>query len=645
MRNELREVQEQSSQEKYDVERKLRSCQDEVTRAQEETEEVKNDLASKERQFKRELSELNSQYEQRQASYEELQLDRDEKSRLVQSAQQRLTEREDDVTELESQIMRLKAQTGDADTLDVIKRELSEQVSHIKMLEGQNADLRIEVKQYKKQQRAIEMVEEEKHDLENKVRAMDALQKELSETQLRKQVLEQERKSWSSYLESSVSQGEEEEVRFETPEQLAKAFLKVRIQKLSLMEQLGKVMPDMTSKDEQIYELQTKASELEKELEKLRANDNGNATSSVAGSDAKARARLERQRTLAIKEAEYLRDQLKTFDSDEMELTPEMYDSQKSKRIKELEDLVDQYRTELAEEKHDAKVAVDAPTTESPHKPQAMPPQLAGTKRARLSTTTNEDSGYDSPSGSSHEPVRKMRKLENDLVEAQTARTLAERELSAATSQIESMKSTSRTRVLELKDNPAARAEAVKKEMLDRLKAENEALLAQIEQASSDNETSSRKSKLVPQASLDRLRKEITELNDAITSKDKLHKRLREGFSSKSSEFRNIVASVLGWKMNFLSNGRVRVKSLFYKGDASQSDGGAAEGEEANSIVFDGENGTMKCSGGPKSKFASDIRPQIEHWVEGQNEIPCFLAACTLDFWEKSRNSETGPDA
>jgi len=76
---------------------------------------------------------------------------------------------------------------------------------------------------------------------------------------------------------------------------------------------------------------------------------------------------------------------------------------------------------------------------------------------------------------------------------------------------------------------------------------------------------------------------------------------------------------------------------MFHPGDVS---GGGID--ESNSIVFDGEQGTMKVSGGPKSKFASEIRDKIEFWVEGRKEIPCFLAACTLEFWEKGQSLGEG---
>lgn len=44
----------------------------------------------------------------------------------------------------------------------------------------------------------------------------------------------------------------------------------------------------------------------------------------------------------------------------------------------------------------------------------------------------------------------------------------------------------------------------------------------------------------------------------------------------------------------------------------------------------------MKVSGGPKSLFAMKIRDQIKFWVTERGEIPCLLAALTLEFYEES---------
>jgi mitotic spindle assembly checkpoint protein MAD1 len=84
-----------------------------------------------------------------------------------------------------------------------------------------------------------------------------------------------------------------------------------------------------------------------------------------------------------------------------------------------------------------------------------------------------------------------------------------------------------------------------------------------------------------------------------------------------------------------MPNGRVKATSILYPHHF-----GPDGEEEENSITFDGENGTMKVSGGPKSVFAGEIRQAVEFWVEGRNEIPCLLAALTLEFYERTTRAQ-----
>jgi mitotic spindle assembly checkpoint protein MAD1 len=44
----------------------------------------------------------------------------------------------------------------------------------------------------------------------------------------------------------------------------------------------------------------------------------------------------------------------------------------------------------------------------------------------------------------------------------------------------------------------------------------------------------------------------------------------------------------------------------------------------------------MKISGGPNSMFALEIKSLIKFWVEEQKDIPCFLAAMTLEFYDRT---------
>ncbi|KAK8152554.1 spindle assembly checkpoint component Mad1, partial [Phyllosticta citrichinensis] len=193
--------------------------------------------------------------------------------------------------------------------------------------------------------------------------------------------------------------------------------------------------------------------------------------------------------------------------------------------------------------------------------------------------------------------------------------------------QLSSLKASARTRVLELRSNPTADAEALKLATVRTLREENKALLAQLEGQLAADETDA----AVPLATLNAARDEIAELRRTLASREKSTLRYKQIYAAKALEFKEAVASILGWELEFMPNGRVRCTSLYYPGNTNSS--GNSPGAK-NSIVFDGENGTMKVSGGPQSVFANEIRGQIEFWVEQRKEIPCFLAQLTLDFWE-----------
>lgn len=590
---ELQDTQDRSVNEKLESERKLRIAQDKSQTLQEELDEAQGELLSIERQNKHRYNELETRYSTLQGSVEGLRADLDAKVTALQTTQQKLSQREIEVGRLETDVLQLKAQTGDTDTLAVIKRELSEQVAHIKKLEALNREQHAELKQYRKIHKSIEVVEEEKRTLEGRVRMMNDLRRELSEAQLKRQLLEDEKKSWTAYLEGETST--KGELQFDSPEDLARAFVRERIENVSLLERLGAVQPELFVKDENIKILEDEKAKLLGELQKLRT--------SGGGGDSKVRARLERQKALATKEVEYLRAQLKNFDIEESEMQPENFDSQKAQRIQELEDLVDEYRKEIQ--------TLQADLTAAEQRQEQAPATTAGGKKRPLDSEDDERLG---------ELRRKNRQLQEELTQLQTRNAMLETDVKAHTAQLSSLKASSRTRILELRSNPTADAEALKLSTVKNLREANAALLARLEGAEPAPDS-------VPLATLAASGDEIAELQHTVAEREKRIKRLKTIWTAKSLEFREAVASVLGWKMDFMPNGRVRVTSMFYPGDEETGE---------NSIVFDGENGTMKVSGGPQSVFAMEIRDLITFWVEERKEIPCFLAAMTLEFYERT---------
>lgn len=588
------------------MERKVRNLQDEKQNIDEEFNETQAQLSDQERQFKYQINELETVRASLQKTVEDLQNDLQAARTSQEATQEKLAHQEATVANLEAENIRLKSEGNDAEALTVLKRELSEQVNHIRGLEATNRDNSAELQRLRKVAKNVEVVEEQKRTLENQLQLMNGLESEIGTLRYQKQALEDERQSWASLLQEN----DQPEGQFSgSPEEVVKALVQEQIQSATLVDQLGTVQAESLGKDGTIQSLELAKSQLQQELEKLRCSEG-----SQGAPDARARARLERQRALAVKEVEYLRAQLKTFDEEEttMNADQSQFDQQKSAQIADLEKLVDNYRCELE------KVHEELSKREAPQQETSQP---RGTKRPLSPTESDAE----------NERVavlsRKYRKEQAARLKLDQALDLARKELKAAKSQIKS-----RTRVLELRDNPTAEVEKIKMTTLRTLRSENQDLLAQLRGNNSGV-------KAVPASTLESLKLEMEDMERVQADKDKRMDRLKGVYAAKISEFREAVASILGFKLDILPNHRVRVTSMFHVSAAYRhGDPRAiadAQGEE-NSILFDGYNGTMKLSGGNNSEFAHEIKDLVNVYVHEKKDIPCFLAAMTLEFFEKA---------
>jgi mitotic spindle assembly checkpoint protein MAD1 len=161
---------------------------------------------------------------------------------------------------------------------------------------------------------------------------------------------------------------------------------------------------------------------------------------------------------------------------------------------------------------------------------------------------------------------------------------------------------------------------------LNALRQENADLLAQLQPG-----TRSSTAKTVPMSTLEAAQREVKEIQAALASEKKMRERLRNACADKINEFREVVISLLGWNVMFLKSGKTTVTSHLYP----------KQGDNENSIEFDGEKGTMKVSGGPRSAFAQRIAEQTAFWVKERGSVPCFLAALTLEFYEEANRDKT----
>ncbi|KAM7219019.1 Mitotic checkpoint domain containing protein [Rhypophila decipiens] len=594
---ELEALREEKEQQKRALESKAREAQEEARLLQEQLEDLHTAKEESARLAGREIIELKAKVASLERSAQEADQESHTREDVLEKTQALLAERDETIGNLEAEVIRLKAQTGDADTIAVIRRELTDQVNHIRMLEAKNREQIVELKHLRQIHRAVEVVEEEKRSLQRKLESAEKVYTELDEERSQRQRLEDERRAWTAYLESASEGGP---VEFSSPEELARALVSERLHSASLLDQLGTMQPEITDRDNIIRSLEQERNSLRSQVGTLKTSG-----AVPSGAQERVRGRLDRQRALAIKEVEYLRAQLKTFDMEDMTMQSEHFDEHKTKRIQELEDLVDQYKAEID------KVNADLASLEASAGSGIQP--APGTKRLR-------DSGDDEiESEQLGQLSRKNRKLQSELTELQTAHRLLEKEHEVTVEQLASAKEQLKTRVLALRSNPTSDFEAVKTETLKALKLENAELLAHIERKPSLFAT-------VPASQLAAAKREVEEAKAETASSQKAARRLKEVWAAKSAEFKEAVFSTLGWTVTFIPGGKMRVESVYCP---SQTD------EHENSIVFDGEKGTMKVGGGPRSAFATRIGDNIKFWVRERGCVPCFLAALTLEFYEE----------
>ncbi|KAG6031729.1 hypothetical protein E4U41_007468 [Claviceps citrina] len=598
---ELEESKERLAAEVKALERKAREAQDEARLLQEQLEDLSTAKDDAARIADKKLNDMQLLITALQNSLEELEQESHVHEDNLQQANSIIAEKEGHIAKLEADVLRLKAQSGDAETMEIIKKELTEQVHHIRALEATNRDQLIELKHLRAVSKAVEVVEEEKRSLQRRLESAETLEAELAESRLQRQRLQDERLAWAAYLKTSSETGDDE---FDSPEAMARALVEERLTTASYVEQLGALRAEMAAQQNTIRSLQDERAQLKGQVERAK-------TSAGTLSTDKARMRVDRQRVLALKEVEYLRAQIKAFEDEDQTMQPEQHDETRAARVSELESLVDMYKSEV-QSLHCELSAMEPGAAASPQ-------PVSGAKRSRA-----EDHDDDAQEQLG-QLARKNRKLQEDVTALHTKVAMLEMDLAANREQLSAAKEHSSTRVLSLRSNPTSDFEAIKRSTLEALKKENSDLLTQLRSRVA-GASASPAVPVIPTSVLGAMEREIAAARAETASAQKSAKRLKEVWASKSQEFKEAIFSTLGWTVTFIPNGKMRVESTFFP---SQTD------EHENSIVFDGERGTMKVGGGPKSAFARRIGDQISFWVREKGCIPGFLAALTLEFYEE----------
>jgi hypothetical protein len=177
-------------------------------------------------------------------------------------------------------------------------------------------------------------------------------------------------------------------------------------------------------------------------------------------------------------------------------------------------------------------------------------------------------------------------------------------------------------RILQLKDNPASREQAIRQSMLDDLKKENRELLAQLQHGQDSSDMDGLEiPTVVPGQSFVNLQGENERMVNTVAQKEKRILRMQQVWATKVREYHEAVASLLGYKVDFSADGMVRLASMY------------ADPNDISFVFKSSENdqGTLKIVGANKDMYMKTLESSYNYCVLERGSIPAFLSAVTME--------------
>ncbi|KAK4699236.1 hypothetical protein P7C70_g7025, partial [Phenoliferia sp. Uapishka_3] len=516
---------------------------------------------------------------------------------------------------VEEELEVLRGTVGDSKNAEVVKEELHRQVSHLRALEKENGKLVRRLETFEKQHSNYEVLKESNKALEKKARGVDALRQQAVTLEAEVEAMKREKREWQSFL------GSEQGTEFSSPRKLTKTLAATRIENASFREKLDMLELEIHHRDRMIGELEERVVALEKSLVET--------TAKLSKSEAKAGQEGNRQK-LAVQEIEMLKRHLATYATEEA--APDKagsFDVQKTARIEELEHLLEAHKSEVS------KLAKDVAHY------QGLVERYGGSTTEihdideNGHRTVDEDDTGVIVSRTLQSELAKNEALQAELDELRNTTALMEKEIDSLDFQVGRLQYENglgaynplTTKILELRDNPDLEEHAIRTSTLERLREENEALLVSMALLEEKKGVEKRES-MVPRQSLVNARKEVEAAEAVVKQKETMELRLKKAFSDKADEFRKAVQSLLGFRLDFLSSGRVKVTSVYNPG-------------KEYALLFSsaaGGVGTMELLGAAndKDEMGDEVKEMVKFWG-AKGCIPGLLASLSLTLFDKTQ--------
>ena len=221
------------------------------------------------------------------------------------------------------------------------------------------------------------------------------------------------------------------------------------------------------------------------------------------------------------------------------------------------------------------------------------------------------------PRGSSSDS-QEIEKLKTNLkaLEERNQRLLTELERRAIKGDFDPAE----TKVIHFSNNPFASAVDKRAREMTELELENAALKARIQLL---EEGQTKDLTLMVGAKVEEGEgQKIKELNAELEKSQKKEKRMMEAFSKTSQDFREVVFSLTGYRIDKLQDNRYRLRPQY------------AQNQEDNFLFEKSEDGEISML---ESEFSLEVEDLMEQHLEKNNSLPMFLAAVIRKLFDQQQ--------
>ncbi|KAI8580413.1 hypothetical protein K450DRAFT_43962 [Umbelopsis ramanniana AG] len=601
-----------------------------------------SDMKQELRTLKREYESARQDWSLKEAEYvrerDQMKITVDALTQQQQQNSELLKQRLDEATitmqrlaSCETDLQKYQALDLDPEHIKHVEEELHSHVANVHRLEKENGILNRDLRHYKSIYQNVEKLREQKYELEHQLRNMAVFKDKSVQLEVENAAIKRERAEWATFLENADNIG------FTTPYTVCRELNLLRSEKSSAAKVEDDLSELMKSQETLLMEAEKRILELNAQIQQkdnLRQVDQVNTDI------------LMKDKQLLQKEIGILREQLKSYDIEEITYLSERYDSAKTQRLNELEGLLGQYRVEI-------EALRTMMTAERTRALQDRSGQQADNMPAILQLPTGEQikaSLVDLATAK----IDLMKKLSNLDVEFQLKTKDLEvlqkqidilrhglvvgglnEELIRSVAEVQPVPTTSvhdedspmteskepKQRILQLKDNPASKEQAIRQSMLDDLKKENQELIARLQQSSDGTAMAGVIESTIPAQSFDNLQAEKEQMVTTVAQKEKRILRMQQVWAAKVREYHEAVASLLGYKVDFSADGMVRLASMY------------ADPNDISFVFKSSENdqGTLKIVGANKDMYMKTLESSYNYCVNERGSIPAFLSAVTME--------------